>query len=183
MIILILKLLLILLVILIIISIININKYNKNSKLIKLSSFDNIFKNKRILDPLLFNNLNYNIEIDIIDLNPNNYYKQNNELIRLDDFKNNKNINIHENNKLIIDFDLDKMSDYIYNIFSGYLFYNHKYLGSLLQNTYKSKIIKNNNNLLLISNIFGNCNILLINPKHKDDIKNDIKDNIKDNII
>jgi len=171
MVILIFKLLLILLLILIIISIINVNKYNKNATLIKLDSFENISKNKRILDPLLFNNSNYNIDIDI-QSSSNYYYKQNNELIRLDDFKNNANINIYENNKLIIDFDLEDICNNLYSVFSGYLFYNKKYLGSLLQKSYESKLIKNNNNLLLISNIFGDCNILLINPKHKNDIKN-----------
>ena len=80
-----LKLLLKLVIILIIISIININKYNKNSKLIKLDSFENIYRNKRILDPLLFNNYNFDLDLDLIMFNPNYYYKQDNQLIRLND--------------------------------------------------------------------------------------------------
>jgi hypothetical protein len=170
------KLLLMILIILIIVSIININKYNNNSELIKLDSFSNISKSKRFLDPLLFNDLNFEFDKDIITLNLDNYYEENNKLIRLDDFKN-KDVNIFENNKLITDFNINYICNNLYNIFSGYLFYNSKYLGSLLQDSYKSKVIKNNNNLLLVGNLFGNCNILLINPKHKNDIKN--KDNIK----
>jgi len=184
MIILLLKLLLILVIILIIISIININKYNKNSKLIKLDSFESIYKNKRALDPLLFDNFNIDLDVDIIKSKPNNYYEENNTLIRLNDFEKDKDINIYENNKLILDFNLTEKCDYFYDIFSGYLYYNKQYLGSLLQNSYESKLKKNSNNLLLIGNIFGNCNILLINPKHKDDIKNqDIKNLKKWSII
>ena len=184
MIILLLKLLLILVIILIIIGIININKYNKNSKLIKLDSFENIYKNKRALDPLLFDNLDIDLDVDIIKSKPNNYYEENNTLIRLNDFEKNKDINIYENNKLILDFELIDKCDYFYDIFSGYLYYNKQYFGSLLQNSYESKLKKNTNNLLLIGNIFGNCNILLINPKHKDDIENqDIKNLKKWSII
>ena len=172
------KLLLILFVILIIISIINVNKYNNNSQLIKLNSFSDISKTKRILDPLLFNNLDFEFNKDIIVLNLDNYYEENNKLIRLDDFVN-KDVNIFENKKLITDFNLSSICDNLYNIFSGYLFYNYKYLSSLLQESYESKIIKNNNNLLLIGNLFGDCNILLINPKHKNDIKNNSIDKLK----
>ena len=172
------KILLILFVILIIISIINVNKYNNNSQLIKLDSFNDISKSKRILDPLLFNNLDFEFDKDILTLNLDNYYEENNKLIRLDDFVN-KDVNIFENEKLITDFNINSICDNLYNIFSGYLFYNSKYLGSLLQETYESKIIKNNNNLLLIGNLFGNCNILLINPKHKNDIKNSSIDKLK----
>jgi len=179
-----LKLLLILVIILIIISIININKYNKNSKLIKLDSFENIYRNKRILDPLLFNNYNFDLDLDLIMFNPNYYYEQDNQLIRLNDFKKDEYINIYENNKLITDFELNKQCDYLYNIFKGYLYYNPKYYGSLLQKTYDSNLIKNNNNLLLIGNMFGDCNILLINPKHKKEIKNqEIKNYKKWSII
>tara|TARA_Y100001980_G_C14551298_1_gene334494 strand:+ start:2661 stop:3350 length:690 start_codon:yes stop_codon:yes gene_type:complete len=179
MIILLLKLLLILVIILIIISIININKYNKNSKLIKLDSFNDIYKNKRALDPLLFDNLDVDLDVDIIKSKPNNYYEENNTLIRLNDFEKDKDINIYENNKLILDFSLTDKCDYLYDIFSGYLYYNKQYFGSLLQNSYESKLKKNSNNLLLIGNIFGNCNILLINPKHKEDIENQDINNLK----
>ena len=164
------KLLLMVLIILIIVSIINVNKYNNNSQLIKLDSFSNISKSKRILDPLLFNNLDFEFNKDIITLNLDNYYEENNKLIRLDDFKN-KDVNIFENNKLIIDFNINSICNNLYNIFSGYLFYNSKYLGSLLQESYESKVMKNNNNLLLVGNLFGNCNIFLINPKHKNRCK------------
>ena len=184
MIILLLKLLLILVIILVIISIININKYNKKSKLIKLDSFENIYKNKRVLDPLQFDNLNINLDIDIIKSKPNNYYEENNTLIRLNDFEKDKDINIYENEKLILDFELNDKCNYLYDIFSGYLYCNKNYYGSLLQKTYDSNLIKNNNNLLLIGNIFGDCNILLINPKHKKEIKNqEIKNYKKWSII
>ena len=165
------KILLILLLVLIVISIININKYNNNSKLIKLDSFSNISKNKRILDPLFFDNITFNFDKDILASNLDNYYEQNNKLIRLDDFID-KDVNIFENDKLITDFNITNICENLFTNFSGYLYYNSKYLGSLLQESYKSKVIKNKNNLLLIGNLFGNCNILLINPKHKNDIKN-----------
>tara|TARA_B110000285_G_scaffold98165_1_gene111972 strand:+ start:478 stop:1188 length:711 start_codon:yes stop_codon:yes gene_type:complete len=162
------------LIILIIISIINIKKYNKNSKLITLNSFDNI-KNKRILDPLLFNsNLEFNKNIldeNIINNYPENYYEINNKLIKLEDFSKNNNINIENNKKLIIDFNLEESCFKLYKLFSSYLSYNLNYNGSLLQQS-NLEIKQNNNNILLINNIFGKCNILLINPKHQDYIKN-----------
>tara|TARA_B110000285_G_scaffold159879_1_gene178490 strand:+ start:923 stop:1633 length:711 start_codon:yes stop_codon:yes gene_type:complete len=159
--------------ILIIISIINIKKYNKNSELITLNSFDNI-KNKRILDPLLFNsNLEFNKNIlnkNIIKNYSKNYYEINNKLIRLEDFSKDNNVNIENNKKLIIDFKLEEYCFKLYKLFSSYLSCNLNYDGSLLQKS-NLEIKQNNNNMLLINNIFGKCNILLINPKHKEYIK------------
>lgn len=168
-----------------IISFININKYNKNSKLIYLNQLSNI-KNKRILDPLIFDiNINKSYNKDIINKYSKNYYEINNEMVRLEDLKDNKEINIINNCKLINDFNLNDDCDKIHNIFSSLLSCNINYNGSLLQKL-NIKINKNNNNILLIGNIFGDCTILIINPKHNDYVnknKNDLEELKKISII
>ena len=151
-----------------IISIININKYNNNSKLIELDKMDNL-NNKRILDPILFS-VNNDIDItnNIIYDNPKKYYEVDGELIRLEDFKNNKDINIINNKKLIEDFEIKDYSDNLYKLFSNNLSFNKLYNCSLIQTDLDIQI--NKKNLLLINTIFGDIDILLINPKHKENI-------------
>lgn len=148
------------------VSILNINKYNNNSKLIILENLEDI-NNKRILDPILFN-IDMKLEIDdnIIYDYPRKFYKNDNELIRLEDFQKNDNINIVNNKNFIEDFKLKDYSDKLFNYFSNYLSFNKNYNCSLIQKNLNIQF--NKNNLLLISNLFGDIDILLINPKHKE---------------
>ena len=148
------------------VSILNINKYNNNSKLIILENLEDI-SNKRVLDPLLFK-VDMNLEIDnnIIYEYPRKFYESNNELIRLEDFQNNNNINILNNKNFIEDFKLKDYSDKLYSYFSNYLSFNKNFNCSLIQKNMDIQF--NKNNLLLLTNLFGNIDILLINPKHKD---------------
>lgn len=148
------------------VSILNINKYNNNSKLIILENLEDI-NNKRILDPILFN-IDMKLEIDdnIIYDYPRKFYKNDNELIRLEDFQKNDNINIVNNKNFIEDFKLKDYSDNLFNYFSNYLSFNKNYNCSLIQKNLNIQF--NKNNLLLISNLFGDIDILLINPKHKE---------------
>lgn len=148
------------------VSILNINKYNNNSKLIILENLEDI-NNKRILDPILFNiDMKLKIDDNIIYNYPKKFYENNDELIRLEDFQKNDNINIVNNKNFIEDFKLKNYSDKLYSYFSNYLSFNKNYNCSLVQTNIDIQF--NKNNLLLISNLFGDLDILLINPKHKE---------------
>ena len=168
------KLSLLFLLIMFIKNILDMNKYNKNSSLVSIDDITELEENKVILDPVL---INYNFDRDIsigqlIENNPTKYFKDNNNLIRFNDFDIEQNISINKNKELFDELNCQELCDIIYNKFKSFYSSNNNYFGSIFQGTNITKINKNKHNICIIGCLSGKCNIYLYNPKHVDYIKN-----------
>ena len=131
-------------------------------------------------DPYIFRYDFNNITLDnLIDLHSDKYFFMNNkECIRLLDFKYNDEYILYKN-KEIINYlnNNDKLTNLI-NLFKNPISFNNINYGSIIKGNYTTSLLKNNNNILLLSILYGSCNVYLFNPKHYDSIKDKELDKI-----
>ena len=168
------KLSLLFLLIMFIKNILDMNKYNKNSTLISIDDISELEENKIILDPVLISyQFNKDILIkELIDNNPIKYFKDNQNLIRFNDFNINKDIFINKNKELFDELNCQELCDKIYKKFKLFYSSNNNYFASIFQGNNITKINKNKHNICVIGCLNGKCNIYLYNPKHVDYLEN-----------
>ena len=163
------KLFILFFIIFLIKNIVDVNKFNTESNIITLDNIELVKGKNNILDPLIINydlNFNYNLN-DIIKNNLEKYIINKDDTItKLSDFTNNNNISIIDNDKLYELYEINDINKnilkYINNLFS----FNCKNSLSILKGNSNSNIIKNKNNINVISLLSGDIDVYLFNPKH-----------------
>lgn len=147
-----------------------IMKYNEISELrdSNLSNISNTLNSTIIsYDPLRIPYL-FNYTTTILK-DRNKYYTNNSELIRISDFDTNSCI--FKNNLLFndlnIDSDITNIINHLTNVFSC----NINKTATIIKGQYITNKIRQIHNLSIIGCLEGKCNILLINPKHSNEIK------------
>ena len=179
---------LLLIIILTIKYIYEIHDINTNAVLEQLQSANSneISENIKEKKPLLIHNLVNKYEKynnlsfrKISQDNPGLIIHDNNKFVTLKSFVNEKNIYIHRNKYLYQSLNLIELFNNIYNPFQSQLHINKQYLLSFYKGLNSTQLTKNKHNLCLISQIYGQSNVYLFNPKHKNDIINKSNVNIK----
>jgi hypothetical protein len=151
-------------------------KFNPNASLKIYASYE--IPNLDEKEPILINNepIKYN---SIFDKDNLKYYTYNGKLIRLLDFKEDKDIYLMDNGELINDLMIDSQMKNIYNKFKNNISCNYNESASIIKGSFITKLKQNYHTLHIIGGVDGNCLLWLINPKHGNDIKNKDFDDIK----
>ena len=123
-----------------------------------------------------FNNLSFD---KLSQYNQGLIIHDNNRYLSLKSFTEENNMYIYRNKDLYQSLKLKELFDNIYNPFNSQLHVYRRYLLSLYKGLNSIQLTKNNHNLYLISQIYGNSKLYLFNPKHKNDILNKTNNNIK----
>lgn len=152
------------------------NKFNHNSELVQIQDPNKSIISEKMLErnPLLIHNLNSeelsNISIKyLIQNNPGYIINDNEKYISLDAFDNDASeLYIFNNSKMIKDFNLLEPISKINDIFKNDLSCNFNYSLNLLKGDHKISLKKNKHSYLLLTQLFGESTIYLINPKHTD---------------
>lgn len=163
------KLFILFFIIFLIKNIVDVNKFNTESNIITLDNIELVKGKNNILDPLIINydlNFNYNLN-DIIKNNLEKYIINKDDTItKLSDFTNNNNISIIDNDKLYELYEINDINKNILKYFNNLFSFNCKNSLSILKDNSNSNIIKNKNNINVISLLSGDIDIYLFNPKH-----------------
>ena len=152
------------------------NKFNHNSELVQIQDPNKSIISEKIIErnPLLIHNLNSeelsNVSIKyLIENNPGYIINDNGKYISLDAFNNDENkLYVFDNNKMIKDFNLLDPISKINDIFKNDLSCNFNYSLNLLKGDHRISLQKNKHNYLLLTQLYGESIIYLINPKHND---------------
>jgi len=168
------KLSILFLIIFIIKNIHDINKFNTESNIIYIDNIEYIKGKENILYPLLIKYNRFNIDDfdKIIDDNIDDFIIQNKLLTTFTDIKFNKNINIINNKKIYELLNIDHIHTDIFEYFKNMFSFNKKNYASIYKGSNITPIIKNKHNIHLLMCLYGECEIFLYNPKHKNEIKN-----------
>lgn len=163
------KLLILFYIILTVKNIIDINKYNPNSDIVYINDIELVKGKTNILDPLIIN-YNFNFNNNLTNIINNNIDKYDidiyDNITKISDFNNTDNIMIFNSMKLYDINDINNINNnikpYFYNVFN----FNYKNTLSLFKGNKNTNIIKNKNNINVISVLYGDIDIYLFNPKH-----------------
>ena len=145
-----------------------INQFKKYKEFSELKYIDNIqLIDKESYDPVVikytFNDVSIN---NLIVENDKYYCIDGDNCIRMSDL--NTKGAIYKNKDIFLKLkNEDNISKILDNFKTNISFYNNNY-GSIIKGLFTTEINKNNNNLLLLSIIYGKCNVYLFNPKHND---------------
>ncbi len=163
---------------------------NYNASLVQVQDPNEITISELLNDksPLLIYNLvsKYSelLEIDInslINKNPGYIIKDNNKNISLSSFgeKDVKQMYILNNENMIQDFNLNSVFNGIIHIFNNKLSCNNIHQLSILKGEHSLTLLQNKHNVQLFTQLNGNTNFYIFNPKHKNDIINKTNKEIK----
>ena len=168
------KLSILFLIIFIIKNIYDINKFNIDSNIINIDNIDYIKGKENILDPLIIEYKILNIvNFDkFINDNINDFIIENNTLTTFSDIKLTENINIYNNDKIYNLLNIDYIHNEIFEYFKNIFSFNKKNYASIFKGNNITPIIKNKHNIHILICLYGECEIFLYNPKHKNEIKN-----------
>jgi len=157
-----------------------LQQLNLNASVQQIQSPNSILIQEKIKDksPLIIHNLGNKYDIfqktsfeTLIQQNPGYIINDNEKMISLDIFsKDESQLSIYKNKKLIQDFQLQQSLKDIFQPFQSNITCNDNYYLSLFKGNNAISLTQNKKNGLLIFQINGMSTLYVIHPKHKEDI-------------